>query len=101
MTSRINVPSNRLHPQAQAQPPYQSTYQPNTSTHHIRKQSSISGLASTIGIDNQQLNSVRQITSRVEDVIERFTQPLKPYLPAAARSVSSSFSGKRREIERK
>lgn len=38
-----------------------------------------------MGIDNEAIDSVKKITSQVEDVIERFTQPLKPWLPAAAR----------------
>lgn len=45
------------------------------------------GLAQTMGIDNEALDTVRKFTSKVEDVIETVTQPLKPYLPAAARSV--------------
>ncbi|CED85595.1 surf4-domain-containing protein [Phaffia rhodozyma] len=89
MTSRINVPSasQRLHAQNAVPPPsaYQPSYQPAGPSHHLRKQSSISGLASTVGIDDSKLDTVRQVTDRIEDVIERFTQPVKPYLPAAAR----------------
>lgn len=48
------------------------------------------GLAGTLGIDNDVVAKVRGITSKIEDLIDSTTQPLKPYLPAIARSVGTS-----------
>jgi hypothetical protein len=61
-----------------------SSYRPSPG--HERRQS-MAGLAATLGVDSEALDSVRKYTTQVEDVIERVTQPLKPYLPAAARYV--------------
>lgn len=89
MTSRINIP-NRQPPAAtpsyQPPPPSYST-RPSA---HGRNSSQMAGLAQSFGIDNDAIQQVRGYTSKVEDAIETIGRPLKPYLPAAARSVTFS-----------
>lgn len=37
------------------------------------------------GSDGSLLSKVKGVTSQVEDFMEQYTQPIKPYVPAAAR----------------
>ena len=86
MTSRINI--NRP---GQSAPPHQPSYQPSvpmsTGGGHRRQQSTMQGLATTLGMDESQLEGVKKVTSKVEDAIENLTHPIKPYLPALSRFV--------------
>lgn len=89
MTSRINLNRN-----APAPTPYQPSVGSSSlgggggpAGGHRRSQSHIQGLATSFGIDDSQLEGVKQVTSKIEDAIENLTHPIKPYLPAMARCV--------------
>lgn len=85
MTSRINI--NRS-AQSAPQPSYQPSVPMSSGGGHRRQQSTMQGLATTLGIDESQLEGVKKVTSKVEDAIENLTHPIKPYLPALSRYVS-------------
>jgi len=84
MTSRINI--NRP-AQSAPQPSYQPSVPMSGGGGHRRQQSTMQGLATTLGMDESQLEGVKKVTSKVEDAIENLTHPIKPYLPALSRSV--------------